>query len=198
MILSLQGCMAVGKTTAIEYLKEEADYFHISYENNTEVIQEIMRRQLDKTVFEDYIEIQKLWISQEIKRWEEVQKFPITVMDFGAEEIEFYTLHYPETIGENWPVERVLKEELKQLRQCMPDRILFLEASEQTLREHKNGDNNRTRHFFDFYLNHFLPLKYDWFIGQDKVDILNVDGLTKKELGQAVKDWCNDCISRVR
>ena len=32
MILSLQGCMAVGKTTAVRYLQENAPYVHISYE----------------------------------------------------------------------------------------------------------------------------------------------------------------------
>lgn len=30
MILSLQGCMAVGKTTAVRYLQEKAPYVHIN------------------------------------------------------------------------------------------------------------------------------------------------------------------------
>lgn len=34
MILALQGCMAVGKTTAIQYLREKAPYVNISYETN--------------------------------------------------------------------------------------------------------------------------------------------------------------------
>ena len=54
MILSLQGCMAVGKTTAINYLKEHAKYVHISYEENKGVVEEIKSRGLDKNKYEDY------------------------------------------------------------------------------------------------------------------------------------------------
>ena len=48
MVLSLQGCMAVGKTTAVKYLQQNAPYIHISYEINNDITEEIKRRQLDK------------------------------------------------------------------------------------------------------------------------------------------------------
>ena len=70
MILSLQGCMAVGKTTAVNYLKQNAPYINISYEVNDDVIAEVNRRNLDKNVYEDYLEIQKLWLKKEVERWE--------------------------------------------------------------------------------------------------------------------------------
>ena len=38
MILSLQGCMAVGKTTVVRYLQENAPYVNISYEINEDVL----------------------------------------------------------------------------------------------------------------------------------------------------------------
>ena len=69
MILSLQGCMAVGKTTALKYLQENAPYLKISYEINSDVIFEVKRRGLDKNKYEDYLEIQKLWIKKEVARW---------------------------------------------------------------------------------------------------------------------------------
>lgn len=47
-------------------------------------------------------------------------------LDFGAEEIEFYTLNYPKTIGQEWEIENALQKELEQVRKCMPTRILFL------------------------------------------------------------------------
>ena len=84
MILPLQGCMAVGKTTAVRYLQENAPYINISYEVNTDIIEEIKRRHLDKNKFEDYIEIQKLWLNKEIIRWNKAKDFPCSVMDFGA------------------------------------------------------------------------------------------------------------------
>ena len=54
MVLSLQGCMAVGKTTAIRYLQKHAPYVNVSYEINTEIMDEIKRRHLDKNKYEDY------------------------------------------------------------------------------------------------------------------------------------------------
>ena len=50
MILSLQGCMAVGKTTAMRYLQENAPYVDVSYEINTDIIDEVKRRKLDKNM----------------------------------------------------------------------------------------------------------------------------------------------------
>ena len=191
MILSLQGCMAVGKTSAANYLKEHAPYLHVYYEDTNEVIKEIASRQLDKNTFEGFVEIQRLWIQHEINRWEKAKNFPCTIMDFGAEEIEFYTLHYPKAIGKDWPVKEALRDELNSLKQCMPTRILFLDASEAYLRRNKESDKSRSRNFFDFYLQHLLPLKRQWFLGQKHVDVLNVDGLTREEVGQQVKIWCD-------
>ena len=57
MILSLQGCMAVGKTTAVCYLQKNAPYINISYEVNSDIVEEVKRRKLDKNVYEDYLEI---------------------------------------------------------------------------------------------------------------------------------------------
>ena len=38
MVLSLQGCMAVGKTTVLNYLRENAPYVNVSNEENSEVV----------------------------------------------------------------------------------------------------------------------------------------------------------------
>ena len=51
------------------------------------MIAEIKRRNLDKNKYEDYLEIQRLWLRKEVERWEKTQQYPCTVMDFGAEEI---------------------------------------------------------------------------------------------------------------
>ncbi len=197
MILSLQGCMAAGKTTAVKYLQENAPYINISYEINTDIVEEVKRRQLNKNKFEDYIEIQKLWLNKEVSRWNKAKDFPCSVMDFGAEEIEFYTLNYPKTIGENWDVESALKNELEAVRKCMPTRILFLDASDETLRQHKENDLTRSRNFFEHHLQYLLPLKRDWFYGKDNVDILMVDGLDREQVGIKVKDWCDRCMEEI-
>lgn len=197
MILSLQGCMAVGKTTAVKYLQKNAPYIHISYEINTDVVEEVKQRKLDKNKYEDYLEIQKLWLHKEVVRYQKAVKFPCSVMDFGAEEIEFYTLNYPKTIGENWEIENTLKTELEAVRKCMPDRILFLDASDEVLRSHKENDSTRSRNFFEHHLKYLLPLKREWFYGKENVDILRVDDLSTEEVGIRVKEWCDNCIAAV-
>ena len=194
MILSLQGCMAVGKTSAVRYLQENAPYVNISYEINTDVVEEVKGRKLDKNVYADYLEIQKLWLNKEVVRYNKAKDFKCSIMDFGAEEIEFYTLNYPKTIGEDWDVENALKKELEEVRKCMPTRILFLDASNKVLLKHKENDTTRSRNFFDHHIKYLLPLKRNWFIGKENVDVLNVDNLTAKEVGEKVKEWVDYCI----
>ncbi len=196
LILSLQGCMAVGKTTAVRYLQQNAPYINISYEINSDVVEEVKRRNLNKNVYEDYLEIQKLWLHKEVVRWQKAQNFQYNIMDFGAEEIEFYTLNYPKTIGETWDVESALHEELEAVRVCMPNRILFLDASDDTLRRHKENDSTRSRNFFEHHITHLLPLKREWFMSKDNVDVLRVDDLTPEEVGSKVKIWADECISK--
>ena len=191
MILSLQGCMAVGKTTAVRYLAEHAPYINIRYEINTDVVEEVRRRNLDKNVYEDYLEIQKLWLRKEVVRYEKAIRFPCSVMDFGEEEIEFYTINYPKSIGVDWEVENALKKELDEVRACMPDRILFLDASDEVLRSHKQNDSTRSRNFFEHHLTHMMPLKRQWFLGRDNVDLLMVDELSAEEVGAKVQEWCD-------
>lgn len=110
-------------------------------------------------------------------------------MDFGSEEIEFYTLNYPLSKGFEWPVADALASELDQLKAIQPKRILYLRASLQTLRQHKENDATRDRGFFETYVTTLLPLKEAWFAGNDWVDFLDVDDLSAEELGSAVRKW---------
>ena len=196
MILSLQGCMAVGKTTAVQYLQEHAPYVHIGHEDNRDVIAEIKRRGLEKNTYEGYVEIQRLWLQKEVARWEKLRAHSCSLMDFGADEIEFYTLNYPKAIGQNWEIGCALADELETVRQCMPYRILFLDASEQVLRQRKERDQTRSRNFFEFYLTQLLPLKKEWFFEKENVDVLNVDCLSTEEVGTRVKTWVDLQINR--
>lgn len=196
MILSLQGCMAVGKTTAVKYIQANAPYINISYEINTDIVEEVKRRNLDKNKYEDYLEIQKLWLKKEVIRYEKAIKHNCSIMDFGAEEIEFYTLNYPKSIGADWEVENALKKELEEVRKCLPNRILFLDAFDDVLREHKQNDSTRSRNFFEHHLTNMMPLKRKWFLDKDNVDVLMVDNLSADEVGIKVKEWCDMCIEK--
>lgn len=196
VILSLQGCMAAGKTTAARYVQANAPAIHVSFESTASVIQEVRQRKLNKNNDEDYLQIQSLWLRNEIARWERAQAYPHTLMDFGAEEIVFYTLHYPRSIGADWDVQSALKPELEAIKKCMPERILFLDATDKTLRRRRAHDTSRSRDFFEHYLTHLLPLKRAWFFSMDNVDILKTDSLSPNELGSRVKDWAEGWLSR--
>lgn len=189
MILSLQGCMAAGKTTAARYLQQHAPEIHVSFEDNAAVVQKVKERGLKKDIYEDYLEIQRLYILHEIERWERVSQYSKVVMDFGAEEVEFYTLNYPKAIGREWEIAEPLKQELAMLRECMPDKILFLEADEKILQQRKKQDASRTRGFFDFYIRSLMPLKREWFRSREEVDFLDTAYLTAPETGERVKRW---------
>ena len=189
IVLSLQGGMAVGKTTAARYLARHTPDLHVCLEDNRAVISQVQRLGLDKTRCDDYIRIQRLWLQHEVDRWQQARPWPCTVMDFGAEEIEFYTLHYPRTIGQDWDVEGPLARELAAVRRCMPRRILFLDAPDPVLRRRKEGDAARDRGFFEHYLQELLPLKRDWFAQKDNVDVLQTAGMTPEQVGAAALEW---------
>ena len=193
MIVSLQGCMAVGKTTAARYLAQHCPQVHVCFEDNAAVIAEVKQRGLDKNSYADYLEIQRLFLQNELRRGQEAQKYPHAVMDFGAEEIEFYTLNYPKSRGLDWDVEAIrqaLAPELAEVQACMPQHILFLDASEAALRARKAGDATRDRGFFEHYLTHLLPLKREWFRKKQNVTFLSTDSLTARQAAARVQQWC--------
>ena len=76
MILSLQGCMAVGKTTAARYLEQRCQQVQVCFEDNAAVIAEIKRRGLNKNSYADYLEIQRLFLRNELRRGQEAKKIP--------------------------------------------------------------------------------------------------------------------------
>lgn len=82
MVLSLQGCMAVGKTTAARYLQHHIPQVQVFFESTGDVIQQVRSRQLDKKQYPDYLEIQKLWLANEVRRWEQASAIPLQCAGF--------------------------------------------------------------------------------------------------------------------
>jgi len=197
VIFSLQGCMAVGKTTAAKYVEENMPSVFVSYENPAPMLSEVKQRGLQQNTFEGFTEIQRIFIRAEIQRWEQNKKKDYVLLDLGPEEIEFFTLFYPKSMGFDWNMELHLETELNALRQCMADHVLFLDSNVNTLIEHKENDITRRRGAFEHYLTNMLPLKKDWFLSKRdiKPDILVVDNMDKIQLGEAVASWMNKHIA---
>ena len=189
MILTLQGGMAVGKTTAARYTADRGPDVTVFLEDNAPALAALRGRGLDKHVFEDYCEIQRAFIRQEIDRYARAARCPCALLDLGPQEIEFYTLHYPHSIGQDWPVEQALAPELAALRHCRSDRTLFLQASGPVLYRRKEQDKTRDRGFFEHTIHYLLPAKERWFAAQPRIDFLNTDDLTQEETAAAVLAW---------
>ena len=85
MVLSLQGCMAVGKTTAARAAAARDPSVTVFFEDNTEVVQALRLHRWDKHRFEDYCEIQRLFIAHEVRRFEQACRCPCALLDLGAD-----------------------------------------------------------------------------------------------------------------
>lgn len=193
MVLALQGGMAVGKTTAARYVAAHAPDVTVFFEDNAPALAALRGRGLDKHQFADYCEIQRAFIQQELDRYARAAACPCALLDLGPQEIEFYTLHYPASIGQDWPVEQALAPELAALRQCRMNRTLFLQASTPVLRRRKAGDATRDRGFFEHTVQHLLPAKERWFAAQPRVDFLPTDDQTQLQTAAAVLAWVQRC-----
>lgn len=193
VILSLQGCMAAGKTTAARYVENNLGNIFVSYENPAPLLEEIKRQGWKQNTLEGFLEIQRLFIREEIRRWEKCRHHEYVLMDLGADEIEFFTLFYPVSMGFDWDTETLLKAELTALRECVYTGVLFLSASPEVLRHHKQMDTSRKRGSFDHYLINMYRAKIEWFSSRQKpkTDFINVDGMIKEQVGQEVVAWIN-------
>ena len=105
MVLSLQGCMAAGKTSAASYLQRHMPGVAVYYETNAPLIRQIREQGLDSERYEDFLEIQRRWIAYQAERYRQAARRPRAIIDFGPEETEFHTLFYPQTIGRRWQIE---------------------------------------------------------------------------------------------
>lgn len=76
MILSLQGCMAVEKTTAARYLEQHCQQVQVCFEDNAAVLAEIKQRGLNKNSYADYLEIQRLFLRNELRRGQKAKNTP--------------------------------------------------------------------------------------------------------------------------
>lgn len=191
-IVSLQGGMASGKTTLLNRLHAARPELTISYENPAPIIQEVKARGLNKLQRDDFLDIQRLFIEAEIQRYKDLCDYQRVVMELGPEEIEFYTLFFPQSINQDWDIPRLLKKELTELRKCSLSGILFLDASPQILRQHKEQDTTRARNFFDHYLTGLHPAKREWFANKAATTFLKVDNLTPDQVFAKACAWLDN------
>lgn len=121
-VISLQRPMASGKTTLAKSL--ELHGLSVIYENPYPIVEKRKQLNLDMNSKEGFIANQKMFIEAKIKEFQNA-KGSVVIFDRGPEDIEFYTIFYPTTIGKEWDIETELKDELYKLRECRSDAIFI-------------------------------------------------------------------------
>jgi deoxyadenosine/deoxycytidine kinase len=190
VLLSLQGCMAAGKTTAAQIVERRLPEIKVDYENPIPVWQEVMRRGLFVDEPWAFAERQRMFIQYEISRVNNAKKRGgVTLFDLGIEEIEFFTLFYPKSKGFDWDIENLLAPELAELRGLRPHGCLFLDAGRDVLFSRRKSDTVKSRGFFDHFIEYMAEYKIKWFTGFPNTDFLCVERLTIDEVSDRIIIW---------
>ncbi|MED1950012.1 AAA family ATPase [Brevibacillus centrosporus] len=174
-VISLQGGMAAGKTTLAKRLEKAIRDAWVIYEDPSALVQKRKELALDLQKEKDFIVNQRMFIEHEVERFRRLPDANI-IYDRGPEDIECYTLHYPLSIGKEWDIEGQLKAELKELRSCRSDAIIYLDAQAKTLSARKEGDATRSRGSFAQAMR-MLSYEKEWFSRLPATTVLPVDAL---------------------
>lgn len=181
-IVSIQGGMASGKTTLAQALEDAYPELHVYYENPYPIVQKRKELGLDIRTEDGFVENQRLFIQAEIERFRHFPDGHI-ILDRGPEDLEFYTLHYPQIHGHDWDIESRLKTELEALRECRSDQILYLRASNQLLQTRRDADQTRTRQSFEQH-QPLWALEENWY-KQFPVYSIDTTAKTPEQVRQA-------------
>lgn len=153
--------MAGGKTTLAKMLEKQINDVSFTYENPYPIVEKRKNKNLDINTKNGFVENQRMIIEAEIKRYNNLPDRKV-IFDRGPEDIEFYTLCFPIANGFDWDIEQLLKDELKELRMCRSDIIIYLDASEETLHKRKQNDLSRRRGSFEEYFK-LYKFEKEWF-----------------------------------
>lgn len=184
VVFSLSGSKAVGKTTLIKGLR------------NTILGLQVREgfRQTDTgfcmDIEEEYYANQRWYINREINEYISYKKCgqPVLLLR-GPEDVEFYTVHYPITKGFSWDVEKNLYKELKKLRECRSDYIIYLDATEDVVLHRKNSDETKPRKNMQNWMSNWQPYLEPYMKSIEYTKIIDTSNLTAEEVLKEVTKW---------
>ncbi|EJR84446.1 ATP-binding protein [Bacillus cereus] len=186
-VISLQGPMASGKTTLAKRLEKRG--FRVIYENPYPIVEKRKKLNLDMNSKVGFIMNQKMFMEAKIKEFQNV-KDSVVIFDRGPEDIEFFTLFYPTSIGEEWDIETELKDELYKLRECRSDVIFYLDVTKKNVYDRKNNDRTRNRSTFEEQFK-LAETEKDWY-KQFPVTYVDTNRLTVDDLEVYFMDWLKE------
>ncbi|WP_176548425.1 AAA family ATPase [Bacillus toyonensis] len=186
-VISLQGPMASGKTTLAKRLEQHG--LSVIYENPYRIVEKRKELNLDMNSKEGFITNQKMFIEAKIKEFQNIQESTV-IFDRGPEDIELYTLFYPELIGKEWDIETELQDDLCKLRKCRSDAIFYLDVSKESLYDRKNNDRVKNRSTFEEQLK-LVETEKEWY-KQFPVTYVDTNTLSVDELEAYFIRWLKE------
>lgn len=184
VIFSLSGCKAVGKTTLLRGIKDKLPQI---------IVREGFRKfdtGFDTSIEEEFYENERCYIRREVEEYKIFREStnPVLLLR-GAEDLEFYALHYPKIIGTNWDVEYNLRNELTELRKCSSDYILYLDADLEIISQRKALDATKPRNNMKNWLEKWQPFIEDYIKSNPKTTVLNTSIMSAEEVLTWSLNW---------
>ena len=190
-VFSIQGAHAIGKSTLLRQLAAADPDIHVSHETVADLEDKKAADRLDMTLLHDFCTNQRRFIQWEIQRYGSYRPGEVVVVDRGPDSTEFFTLKFAEIMGLPWDAGTVLAGELRGLRACLADRLLYLCAPEDVIRERAAHDD-RVRPTLDRWLGRFEPSARKWFGLKPQCVFLNTSAIGPAD----VRDWTLDWMRR--
>ena len=188
-IFTLSGSKAVGKTTLINGLGDKMKNL---------IIREGFRQTklgYNLNIREEYFENEKWYFAREIREYKKFKKSDSPVLLLrGAEDLEFYALHYPRIKGRQWRVEQHMVHELEELRKCKSDYILYLDADQNTIRQRKENDLTKPRVNMKDWQENWQPFIERHMKQLSCTTVLNTDTMTAEDVLEWTIQWMEEKI----
>ena len=183
-IIAIAGCRAVGKTTLQRSLKAKYPEI-IAYEKRRN---ESLHYNLD--IESEYYLNEKYYINREVADFHRIKASgKDAILIRGPEHLEFSVFHYPKCHGKDWDIERGLSEELKALRACRSDYILYLTASTDVVLDRCKNDRVKQRDPLHYWLTNWQPYIDNFIRSLNNVTFLNTDHMSQAEVLEWASKW---------
>jgi len=190
-VISVQGCHAVGKSTLINQIKLARPDISCWSEGLRELDARKANTHLRMDVEEEFYQIQRWYVEHVVRRFRSFPPHSIVMLDRGPEEIEFYLFHYLRIHRRNWDIEAHFSQDLARLRRCRSNRVLYLDASLETIIARRESDA-RNRPTMDVWLRDWQPYVEAYFKSMPKTVVLNTDQMTAQEVFAWTVKWIDE------
>lgn len=183
-LVSISGCKAVGKTTLIRGLQCMIPN-HVTREG-------FRRTELgyDVTTEQGFYENERWYFEREIREYQALRRSgrPAVLLR-GPEELLFYALAYPALIGKTWDVCAHLPDEVRRLRACRSDRILYLDARYDAIWARKTADETKPRKNMQRWMDDWEPRISAYTKRLPQTVVLDTTQMTKEDVLAWTLHW---------